>query len=245
MVRQSLLGLVLSAAAAGISPAAAQVQVPSAALQPGEALLEVQSVGEVSGVPDRASFAVAVDTQGSSPAAAMEANTASGARLAAAARSAGVEATALRTSDLSVQPRYRQDRNGNTTDEVSGYRATSRFLLQKMPVAVAERAVAALIDAGATELQGPDFAFADEAPLMRASRADAIRKAQQQAEDYAAALNMRVARVLRVSERASSGGEGQEIVVTGARRAKALPVLAPGEQAITTRVWIDFALAPR
>lgn len=244
MVRHCLLAVAL-AAAAGMSPVAAQAPVPSTTLQPGETLLEVQSVGEVSGMPDRASFTAAVDTQGSTPAAAMEANAAASARLAAAARKAGVEAAALRTSNLSVQPRYRQDRNGNPGDEVIGYRATSRFLLHKMPLAVAEKAVAALIDAGATELQGPDFAFADEAPLVRASRADAIRKAQQQAEDYAAALNLRVARVLRVSERASSGGAGQEIVVTGARRGKVLPVLAPGEQAITTQVWIDFALTPR
>ena len=246
MVRQSLLALALSAAAAGIQPAAAQPRMSATVLQPGETLLEVQSLGESTGVPDRASVSVAVDTPGSTPAAALEANAAASARLAGAARAAGVEAAALRTSNLSVRPSYRQDRNGNDTEEVIGYRANSRFSLQKMPLPVAEKAVAGLIEAGATEVEGPDFAFADEAPLVRASRADAIRKAQQQAEDYAAALNMRVVRVLRVSERASSGGDGQEIIVTGARqRARVLPVLAPGEQAITTRVWIDFALAPR
>ncbi|RXZ34586.1 DUF541 domain-containing protein [Sphingomonas desiccabilis] len=244
MVRPSLLALALSAAA-GIQPSAAQPQGPAAVLQPGETLLEVQSLGERSGVPDRASFTVAVDTPGATPAAALEANAAASARLAAAARAAGVEAAALRTSNLSVRPRYRQDRDGDEAGEVIGYRANSRFSLQKLSLPVAEKAVAALVEAGATEVEGPDFAFADDAPLVRASRADAIRKAQQQAEDYAAALNMRVVRVLRVSERASSGGES-EIIVTGARqRAGLLPVLAPGEQAITTRIWIDFALAPR
>ncbi|MCC2976192.1 SIMPL domain-containing protein [Sphingomonas sp. PL-96] len=245
-MRSALLALAFSAAAAGIQPAAAQPQGAAATLQSGETLLEVQSLGETWGVPDRASFTVAVDTPGTTPAAAMEANAGASARLAAAAATAGVQAAALRTSDLSVRPRYRHDRDGNDTEEVIGYRATSRFSLHEMPLPVAEKAVAALIEAGATEVDGPNFAFADAAPLVRASRADAIRKAQQQAQDYAAALNLRVVRVLRVSERSASGGEGQEIVVTGAvRRSKVLPVLAPGEQSIMTRVWIDFALAPR
>lgn len=245
MVNHRTLVLAIAAAAMGIPPAAAQVQPPVVALQPGETLLEVQATGEARGVPDRASFTAAIDTQGSTPAAAMEANAATGARLAAAAQTAGVPSAALRTSELSVRPRYRLDKDGDDTETVIGYRATSRFAVRQVPLAIAEKAIAELIGAGATELQGPDFAFADEAALVRASRAEAIRAAQQQAEDYAAALDLRVVRVLRVSERASSGGDAGDIVVTGQRRGAILPVLLPGEQPVSTRVWIDFALAPR
>jgi uncharacterized protein YggE len=244
VVNRKPLLLALATAVMGFQPATAQVQASALALQPGETLLEVQSTGEAKEVPDRASFSVSVDTPAASPAAALKANAESSASLAAAARTAGVEPAALRTSNLSVGPRYREDKDGDETQEVIGYRATSRFSLKEMPLPVAEKAVTALVKAGATALDGPDFDFADDAPLVRASRVDAIRKAQQQAEDYAASLGMRVVRVLRVSERASAGGDG-EIIVTGQRRGTPLPVLLPGEQAITTRLWIDFALAPR
>jgi hypothetical protein len=55
---------------------------------------------------------------------------------------------------------------------------------------------------------------------------------------------MRVARVLRVSERGSfEREEGNYITVTGSR-IPATP-LEPGEIAVTMRVFIDYAMVPR
>jgi uncharacterized protein YggE len=65
------------------------------------------------------------------------------------------------------------------------------------------------------------------------------------ADDCAAALGMRVARVLRVSERGQfeMDSDNSAIVVTGSR----IPPtpLAPGEIPVRVTVWIDYALVPR
>lgn len=238
------LPLALAAAFAFAVPGVAQTPSGVVALAPGETLLEVAASGEAVGTPDEAGLSAEIETDGATPAEALAANNERAARLAAAARAAGVDDKAMRTTGLTVARKFKLDKDGDETDQVIGYTATSRFELKHLTIPVASAAIAALVKSGITGLSGPDFGFSDAEALRRKSRADAVAQAKAQADDYAAALGMKVVRVLRVSERASNGG-GEDIIVTGSRRSVPPPVLLPGEQTITTRVWIDFALAPR
>jgi uncharacterized protein len=222
-----------------VAPAALAQHV-AAPIERGETLLEVTATGEVRAVPDTATFITGIVTDGATAKAAMAANAGRAERLITAAASAAIAERDLRTSDLSVSPRYREDRNGNDSDEIIGYRARNRLTIRVRDVARAPAVVDALIDTGATDLSGPNFSFADPAPLIARARADAVRKAEQQARDYAAALGMRVARVLRVSERRASNDGGNDIIVTGSRVAAA--PIRPGEQKVGGTVWIDYAL---
>lgn len=227
------------------APAAAETPGGALALQPGETLLEVEATGDATGTPDEAGLSVEIATDGATPAAALAANNELAAKLADAARDAGVPDKAMRTTDLSVTRKFRLDKDGDPTDQMIGYTATSSFEMRHLTIPAASAAISALAGAGITGLSGPDFGFADEESLRRQSRAAAVARARAQADDYAAALGMKIVRVLRVSERYSGGGEGQDIIVTARRRSVPPPVLLPGEQKITTRIWIDFAMAPR
>jgi len=72
-----------------------------------------------------------------------------------------------------------------------------------------------------------------------------VELARQEAETYAAALGMRISRVLRVSERSRDrGNQGDYITVTGSRVSRGPPV-EPGEIDTKVRIWVDFALAPK
>ena len=64
-----------------------------------------------------------------------------------------------------------------------------------------------------------------------------------QAETYADALGMRIARVLRVSERDTNIAEDGTITVTGSR-VRPTPI-EPGEIAAQAQVWVDYAVVPR
>lgn len=234
-MRHALLAALVCAAA----PATAQ----QAALQPNETLLEVQAEGSVRAVPDRAEIEAGVTSDGATAKAAFDANAVAAQKLIDALLGAGVDKADIRTRNLTVGARFAKDRDGDDTDQILGYRAGSRLGITIRDVAKASAVLDALTDAGAKELDGPTFSFADEAPLRKAARAKAVAAATEQADDYAKALGMRRTRVLRVSERGARSGAGGDIIVTARRRTGGTPLL-PGEQETSVTVWIDYALTP-
>jgi uncharacterized protein YggE len=207
----------------------------------GETLLEVSATGRVKAVPDVAEISIGVTTDGGSAKIAMASNSAIAERLIAVARATGIPSAALRTESVSVHPVYRNDKDGDETDRVTGYSASNRLKVRVTDVSKAPDVVDALIGAGATNLEGPNFSFSDNVTQQRNARVAAVQAARAEADDYAAALGMHVARVVRVSERSSIGEGGSDIVVTGSLRGARAPV-QPGEQETTVTVWIDYAL---
>lgn len=222
----------------GATPAVAQQAAPI--LSPGEALVQVSATGEVKAVPDRATITASVSADAATAKAALAANAAKAQRLLAALRDQGVGVAAIRTSDLSVRPRYRPDKDGDDTDSVIGFRAVNRVSVA-VAAADAGRIVDALGDGGATEVGGPDFSFADERDLRTRARALAVEDAQRRGRDYAAAFGMKRLRVTRVSERRAEVDGASDIVVTGSRIAS--PTV-PGERIVSVTVWVDYAISP-
>ncbi|UIJ44279.1 SIMPL domain-containing protein [Sphingomonas cannabina] len=222
-------------------PASAQTALTT--LAPGETLLEVNAAGEAKATPDIAEFSTSVTSDGTTAQAALAANAKVAERLVGAVREAGVADADVRTSDLSVGPRYRPDKDGGETDEIIGYRASNRLSIRIRDIGAAPRVIDALMNAGATGLNGPTFSFSDDAPLKAKARTDAVAAAERQARDYAAALGMRIARVLRVSERSARHDGDNDIIVTGYAAGRAKAPVKPGEQSVAVTVWIDYALA--
>ena len=213
------------------------------ALLPGETLLEVAAHGTIKAVPDVATLSTSVVSDGATAEAARVRNAEVAARLIAAARTAGIADGAMRTEALRVAPRFKPDKDGGDTDVIVGYRAQTRLKVRLQDVAMVSRVFDALSAVGATGIEGPEFAFSDDAPLKSRARAAAVAAAQAQADDYAKPFRLHVVRVLRISERGAAAYVGQDIVVTGNRRSKSSPPVLPGEQDVTADVWIDFALA--
>ena len=201
MVSAVLLGLLLQVSAPSASPA----------LVPGETLLEVASAGEAKAVPDTAEFSAAIVTDETTATSALAANASAAQRLVAAVTSAGIADRDVRTSDLAVRPRYKPDKDGDDSDEIVGYRATNRLTVRVRDVEAVPLLVDGLIAAGANDLSGPSFDFADAGPLRARARADAVSKGRKQAADYAAALGMKVGRVLRISERSARDASGSDM----------------------------------
>jgi uncharacterized protein YggE len=169
-------------------------------------------------------------------------------RLLDAVRRNGIEPRDIQTARLSVTPQFARDRldpDGEGVRKITGYVARNTLRLRLRDLGRAPVVVNALFEAGANEVQGPTFSLSDPAPAVRAARNAAVAEARLQAETYAEALGMRVARVLRVSERNAfdTEEEGSSITVTGSANRPA--PLEPGEIATSGTVWIDYALVPR
>lgn len=234
------------AAVLAVAAASAAAQNAALELRPGETLLEVDATGTHASRPDVMRFEAGVVTTGRTAREASEANAALTRRLVDALRGAGIAASDVRTSNLSLLARF-NDRDQRSSEELEprivGYVARNSLEVRVRDVSRASAVLDSLVAAGGNEVRGPYFSLADDTPARRSARQQAVAAARAEAEDYAAALGMRIARVLRVSERSGRVGEGSPIVVTGSRIA-GTPI-EPGEIETEVRVWIDYALAPR
>jgi uncharacterized protein YggE len=239
-----LAGLAAALAFAALSVAAGAQDI-AIGLAPGEVLLEVNAEGEHLSRPDLMEITAGVVTTGRTAKEALAANSTQANRLLAAVRQNGIAPRDVQTSELSVTPQFARD---DTDDEtrvrrITGYLARNQLRLRLRELGRAPDVVNALFEAGANEVQGPSFDLSDPAPSLRAARRAAVAEARAEADTYAEALGMRVARVLRVSERGPSRREEGYITVTGSR-VRSTP-LEPGEISTAIEVWIDYALVPR
>lgn len=237
----ALAALSLSAPAFGLQ----SIDIP---LRPGEALLRVKADGEARTRPDLMEITAGVVTTGETARAALAANTVLADRLIAAVRANGIEARDVQTSDLSVSPRFDRADEASADREdrpprILGYVARNQLSLRLRDLARAPEVVNSLFEAGANEVRGPSFGLTNAAPAEASARQAAVVAAQAEALAYAEAFGMRIARVLRVSQRGAFDTEDDAIIVTGSR--VRTPVLEPGEVRTAVTIWVDYAMVPK
>ena len=234
-------GLVLTCVGAMLLAACHSKGDNPAALHQGEMLLQLVANGEAEGRPDQAIVTVGVNSTGPTAEAALSANTAVMNRVLAAVEAAGVPARDARTNDLSVSRGW-YNRASKRFESRNAVQLTIRDL------AKAGAVVAAANNAGANDIAGPNFTFADPAKPMRAARMAALAEANRQAAAYAGALGKRVVRVVRVSEAGEQSPEAFRmagLLEAPAVRETAPPPMREGTQTRTVSTRVDFVLGPR
>jgi uncharacterized protein YggE len=242
-----LAGLI-GAAALAAAPATLRAQDVAISLAPGEVLLKVEAEGEHLARPDVMGLEAGVVTTGRTAKEALAANATQANRLLAAVRANGVEPRDVQTSQLTVSPQFARV-NGTQEDEegfrrITGYVARNSLALRLRDLGKAPDIINALFEAGANEVHGPSFSLSDPAPALRDARRAAVAQARLEGDTYAEALGMRIARVLRVSERQSFDREQEDYVVVTGSRIPSTPI-EPGEISTRVKVWIDYAMVPR
>jgi len=250
-VRLVALGLALALAAI---PAAAPAQAP---LAPGEVLLELGAIGTATVPADLATLNVTFGGTGETEAAARADFDARYERIAAAARRAGVPAAAISRRDavpLQIAMSAIDVPEESPPPGRPAPRPRPHYTYGSVNVRIADMARvdairAALVALAETEPGNgaPTYSLTDSRAARQAARAQALAAIRADAEAYAASLGMRVARIVRVTERTGVG---------------LLPQLALGEAATMRQffgpgqgrdpditvfavVGVDFALAPR
>lgn len=238
----------LTAALALLSPglAAAQTAAP-APLASGEVLLEIDSTGTARTRPDLIRLYAQATSHGETAAKARSLNAALLERLESAARSNGVAEGDVRrsTGPLSRMGFVGNEAPGWTVFAPGGQSAgkTESAMVEvrlRDPARVGPLR-SALEAAGAEQVVGPVYALEDDGAARRSAREDAVRKARSEAEDYARALGLRVARILKVSDRNGGDPEDMEAIMA---LAYGLSGSVREEIETKVRIAVDFALAP-
>jgi hypothetical protein len=253
IMRKSVVAvwLALSSVVAAV-PAAADSPISLPPLAPGEVLLEVGAIGVATSPATSATLTVTIMVEGETEEQARRLADAALARVVAAARAAGVAAADIDSSaaDASTMSTdlynatYAMGDNGLGATSMS-YANAGAVIQMRNPAALPalRRTLSGIEHVSVGE---PDYRLDDDSAARRTARSDALRRARADADAYAASMNMRVVRVLRVTERGGTDfmsmlfGEPQVV-----REFEPGRTNRNGQVQTLAVLGVDYALAPR
>lgn len=173
---------------------------------PAEGSIVVTGTGTESVVPDIAELRLGVAVaRPTVDAARAEAATVMDAILTAVA-AAGVASRDMRTTLLSVQPRY--DYRDGQSPVLTGYELANTVEVTIRDTATVADVVDGGLRAGATSMDGLSFRVADPAPAEREARIRAVAAARARAEVLAGAAGLTILGVTDIVEGAVAGPPG-------------------------------------
>lgn len=225
--------------AAAMSPGAAWAQPQATAAIPGTRL-DIVATGEVTRVPDIVRIGAGVVTQAPSAVEALRQNAVRMERVRAALARAGIASRDIQTSSVSLQPEYRYAEN--QPPQLIGYRASNEVNIRFRDIAVSGRILDALVAEGANQINGPNLGIDRPEAALDEARVAALANARARAELYARAMNMRVRRVLLVSESGAMLPPPMPVMMRGMANQAAETRIEPGEQTLSVSLTVSFEL---
>jgi uncharacterized protein YggE len=204
-------------------------------------LLSVSAQAEASRVPDVASLSTGVVTQAADANAALAANASQMNKVMAAIKAAGIAEKDIQTSGINVSPQYKY--TDNQPPAITGYQASNTVSIKVREIGKLGEVLDALVASGANQVNGPSFEIDQPEAVYDEARRAALEKAQQRAQMYAKSLDLKVRRIVSISE----GGGFQPprpmmmAKAAGFDRAESSPV-SPGETTLTANLDVVFEL---
>lgn len=248
-------GVALGAAAVAIVAAVDDGPAPSDASTPAVArpaqesgestarrTITVSGRGTATGTPDTADVWIGVQSEARTANAALDGANESAAALLAVLEGAGIDEADIRTTSVSLYPRY--DNSGRL---IVGYVASN-----DLTVTVRELDRLGRVLDAATGLVGDNIRIGgvslyidDTDTLESEARADAIADARQSADEYAAAAGVEVGQVLSISEVTTPvvpSPYAYDLADAEGGRADEVPI-APGSQELELSVTVVYEIA--
>lgn len=237
--------LLASALALGCTTmtACAQNATPTLATSSDGTLLSVSAQAEASRVPDVASLSTGVVSQAADANAALRANAEQMGKVMAAIKAAGIAEKDIQTSGINVNPQYKYADNQPPT--ITGYQASNTVSIKVREIGKLGKVLDALVASGANQVNGPSFEIDEPEAVYDEARRAALDKAQKRAGMYAKSLDMKVKRIVSISE---GGGFQPPRPVMMMAKAEAYDSAAsspvsPGETTLTANLDVVFELA--
>jgi uncharacterized protein len=230
-----LLRLALLCAAAAAIVAFVGVGLPararSAGDQPAARSITVSGTGTVSAVPTQAGFDFGVSTRAKTAQQALADDSAQMRKLIAALEAAGVPASSLQTSSVSLEPVTSGDDSA-----IVGYSASNSVSATVSELSKAGAIVDAAVAAGANQVDGPNLTVADQRAQYDQALKAAVADARAKAQVLAAAGGLQIGSVASIEE---NSGSAPVPFAPSAADAASTPIQA-GTQQVTATVTVVF-----
>jgi len=181
-----------TALAAG--PVAAEVSI--AAQGP---VVELSVAGSVEACPDIADVGAGVTTEAPTAVAAMQANAQAMRAVIDRIEALGIEEKDIQTTGINLSPQYDYDETSRR-QVFRGYQVSNRVQVVLRDIEQVGEVLDALVQAGATDLSGPNWSVEDATAARAQAREQAMRTARERALEYARNTGFADVRLLQVSE---------------------------------------------
>lgn len=206
--------------------------------------ISAQGVGRATGIPDVLTVAFGVHTEGASAQQTLNDNSARTKSVLDALKSQGVADKDVQTTYITVGPRY----DPMAPPRIVGFSADNSFTVRLRDLAKAGAEIDTLVGVGgdALQIRGIGYSMNDSTALLAEARADAVKRATEQAQQMAGAAGVKLGRVRSVSEVAQPFGypmDRAQALVGAASSSPASVPLAPGSQDLTLTVTMVFDIA--
>ena len=204
-------------------------------------LLNVSAQAEARRVPDVATISAGVVTQAADGNTAMRQNAEQMAKVMAAIKAAGIAEKDIQTSGISLNPQYRYVEN--EAPSITGYQATNTVSLKVRDITKLGKVLDSLAAQGANQINGPSFQIDQPEPVYDEARLAALKKAKDRGESYAKALDLKVRRIISISEGGGGGFRPVPMMAMSARgKAEMDTAVSPGETEVSVSLDVVFEL---
>ena len=204
-------------------------------------LLNISAQAEARRVPDVATISAGVVTQAVDGNTALRQNAEQMARVMAAIQAAGIAERDIQTSGISLNPQYRYVEN--EAPSITGYQATNTVSLKVRDITKLGKVLDSLAAQGANQINGPSFQIDQPEPVYDEARLAALKKAKDRAETYAKALDLKVRRIISISEGGGGGFRPVPMMAMSARgKAEMDTAVSPGETEVSVSLDVVFEL---
>lgn len=164
--------------------------------------IRVQGDAQVQAKPDRVQIDIGVTTQSADPQTSAAQNAEKAEKITQQLRSQLGQAGEIKTIGYSLNPTYTYPREGGEP-KITGYTATNTIQVQTDDLSQTGKIIDTAVKAGANQIQSLRFMLKDETEVQAQALREAAAKARKKADALAAALNVKIVRVVHVEE----GGE--------------------------------------
>lgn len=234
--------LLIATAAAALALPAHSLSAAEIAIAATGPVVELNVYETVSVAPDIATIGAGVTNEAPTATEALRQNSVEMAKVIERIKALGVAEKDIQTAGINLNAQYDYDQEGRR-QVFRGYQVSNRVSVTLRKIADAGRVLDALVAAGATDLNGPNFQIENDDAAKDAARQRAIARAQAQAKAYAAMLGYQNARVLAITESIEGRGMIAEVAQMrmNAVKADAVPV-QPGMVQTGVSLTIKYEL---
>lgn len=202
--------------------------------------LIVQGTGVVRAVPDIAKVQVGVTTRAASAVVALRENSENAGTIIDRLKELGVAAADLRTANISLFPEFeRISGQQDGPPHIRGYRAANNLAVTVRDLGALGTLLDAVVEAGATDIGSIEFQSTEIDRLEDDALVLAMERAREKAGRLSAAAGVELKEIILVTEQ--FGGRPVPVGAVRAFAESAVPI-APGQQRITAKVIVTFAL---
>lgn len=239
---KSALAVMALATASFPAAAVAQTSVTIAETAP---VVTLNVTETVEAAPNLAVVGTGVQTRALTATQAMRDNAAKMDRLIATLAKAGIAKKDIQTSGINLSAQYDySNRDGQPSGpRFIGYEASNQLTIKLHDVKKTGPLLDTLVQAGATNVNGPSFSIEDPRPMLAQARGAALKSAKAQADFYAQAAGYRSARLVSISESNSGGNPPMPMLAARfkADEAQSTPV-EPGQVGSSVTLTVQYAL---